>query len=170
MRFWRHGVPLARDPAFGWIGVQTFFVLSGFLITGILERSKERYSTLDYFFVFEWRRFLRICPAYFGYLGVLALLFLITRQPDSLPQWLGRISYGLYLFHLPVQSLLKPFIAGKPWFAPESLCLFLVSILATVFVAWLSYEFCEVHFLKLKNLYKPKPVCYRDVATNLSQG
>jgi peptidoglycan/LPS O-acetylase OafA/YrhL len=95
MRFWRHGVPLARDPAFGWIGVQTFFVLSGFLITGILERSKERYSTLDYFFVFEWRRFLRICPAYFGYLGVLALLFLITRQPDSLPQWLGRISYGL---------------------------------------------------------------------------
>jgi peptidoglycan/LPS O-acetylase OafA/YrhL len=61
---------------FGWIGVQTFFVLSGFLITGILERSKERYSTLDYFFVFEWRRFLRICPAYFGYLGVLALLFL----------------------------------------------------------------------------------------------
>jgi hypothetical protein len=64
----------------------------------------------------------------------------------------------------------QTFIAGKPWFAPESLCLFLVSILATVFVAWLSYEFCEVHFLKLKNLYKPKPVCYRDVATNLSQG
>jgi peptidoglycan/LPS O-acetylase OafA/YrhL len=71
---------------FGWIGVQTFFVLSGFLITGILERSKERYRTLDYFFVFEWRRFLRICPAYFGYLGVLGFLFWITRQPDSLPQ------------------------------------------------------------------------------------
>jgi peptidoglycan/LPS O-acetylase OafA/YrhL len=89
---------------------------------------------------------------------------------STLMQWLGRISYGLYLFHLPVQSLLKPFIAGEPWFAPESLCLFSVSILATVFVAWLSYEFWEVHFLKFKDLYKPKPVCCREVATNLSQG
>ena len=48
--------------------------------------------------------------------------------------------------------------------------LLLISILATVLVAWLSYEFWEVHFLKLKDLYKPKPVCCREAATNLSQG
>jgi peptidoglycan/LPS O-acetylase OafA/YrhL len=71
---------------FGWIGVQTFFVLSGFLMTGILTPAKEKYDARDFFLVFQWRRALRIFPAYFGYVFFLAGVFSLTRQPSSLPQ------------------------------------------------------------------------------------
>jgi peptidoglycan/LPS O-acetylase OafA/YrhL len=58
--------------AWGWLGVNLFFVISGFLITGILDDSVERKNFYKRFYI---RRALRILPAY---LAVLALAW-VTR-------------------------------------------------------------------------------------------
>lgn len=66
-----------RLAASSWIGVDLFFVLSGFLITGILYDSK---NANGYFRIFYSRRALRIFPLYFG-----ILTFSLAVAPSLLP-------------------------------------------------------------------------------------
>jgi peptidoglycan/LPS O-acetylase OafA/YrhL len=74
-----NGVPLAiwKVAQVGWVGVNIFFVLSGFLITRILLDQKKQ---ANYFSRFYKRRILRIFPLYW-----LALGFIYFHYENSSP-------------------------------------------------------------------------------------
>jgi peptidoglycan/LPS O-acetylase OafA/YrhL len=69
----------------GGLGVRLFFVLSGFLITGILLRARREFDQNRVTFhqvlkTFFARRFLRLMPVYYAYLLAIALLMPAARQ------------------------------------------------------------------------------------------
>ena len=78
-----------------WVGVDLFFVLSGFLITGILYTTKE---SVSYFRTFYGRRILRIFPLYYGFLVVAFLLFPLWLPPDEASHLAA--TQGWYWFYL----------------------------------------------------------------------
>lgn len=99
----------------GWCGVVLFFVLSGFLITGILLDSR---TSPNYFSTFYARRFLRIFPLYYGYL---ALVFLGARVLQHLfggVNPVGSINPAWYVSYLqnfrPRTILTDPYL-GHLW-------------------------------------------------------
>jgi len=66
----------------GWIGVQLFFVLSGYLITTILMEEKSNNFSF-YIKRFYWRRSLRIFPLYYFYLLLVSVGYVIFSVPSS---------------------------------------------------------------------------------------
>lgn len=66
MVFFQHYLAFRRPALnWGWMGVDMFFVLSGFLITGILYDTRETEHRVRNFYM---RRTLRIFPLYYGVL------------------------------------------------------------------------------------------------------
>jgi len=125
--------PLAYLSALGWIGVDVFFVLSGFLITSILLSCNPGPRAFGFFVL---RRTLRTWPLYFAVL-IIAYLALRHRPAGSEINWLQ------HLFFL--QNYAPWFIArslGPTW----SLCVeehfyflwpFLVFLVPRRFLLWL---------------------------------
>lgn len=62
-----------------WVGVDLFFVLSGYLITGILLRSRAA-APVTYFRTFYMRRFFRIFPLYYSFLAVFAMVLAVRSK------------------------------------------------------------------------------------------
>jgi peptidoglycan/LPS O-acetylase OafA/YrhL len=87
----------------GWMGVDLFFVLSGFLITGILLDAK---GSPHFFRNFYARRTLRIFPLYYGVLAVIFLVLPLTPVPGpgfkaarSTQAWLWFYGTNVAIYH-----------------------------------------------------------------------
>lgn len=93
----------------GWAGVDLFFVLSGFLITGILAETRSSDPWLRNFYI---RRTLRIWPLYFGLL--LAFAVIAARRSDPFAaslrptHWLLYLVFVQNLFHWAMPAPLGP--------------------------------------------------------------
>src|SRR5690348_17384163 len=81
------GFPMpGRFHRWGWIGVDLFFVLSGYLIGGQLLAPLARGQSINLKRFFA-RRALRIMPAYFVILGIYIFLPAWREYPDMYPWW-----------------------------------------------------------------------------------
>jgi peptidoglycan/LPS O-acetylase OafA/YrhL len=113
-----------------WLGVDLFFVLSGFLITSILLHSRGRPGAFRRFWL---RRALRIFPLAYAYLAALALVallpgFPLLRDPSAFT-WAA-----LYLlnFHIALHG----------WPAPEYGLLWSLAVEEHFYLAWPFVALC----------------------------
>jgi peptidoglycan/LPS O-acetylase OafA/YrhL len=85
----------------GWTGVDLFFVLSGFLITGILYDAKGGKFYFRYFYI---RRCLRIFPLYYAVLALFFLTLPLVCQPEQLHHALptDQAWYWTYLINVKI--------------------------------------------------------------------
>ncbi len=88
--FAKHAPSLARLTSMTWTGVDLFFVLSGYLIGGIVLANR---NAPNFYSVFYWRRALRILPVY------LILLLAFAQQIHG-REWISYATFTQNIFWL----------------------------------------------------------------------
>lgn len=89
---------------YGWSGVDLFFVLSGFLIGGILVDNRD---SINYFRTFYLRRFFRIVPLYMVVLTAVSL----SVATSQIPTW----SYYIFLQNFFMTDGVGAFSLAPTW-------------------------------------------------------
>jgi len=102
---------LSRSVELGWMGVDLFFVLSGYLITGILLDTKGQENYLRNFYL---RRAFRIFPLY--YLAVLIFFWVELPLAHRLGFWAPLQSHHQYLYWLHLSNWVSAYgeLAASP--------------------------------------------------------
>ena len=106
---------LPKSEHWGWTGVDLFFVLSGFLITGILYDTRDDTHRVRTFYV---RRTLRIFPLYYGVLLALVLSTPIFQWAWTRGSLLWPLYLGNYLHLVSPWQYLPGQYTGEDLFSP----------------------------------------------------
>lgn len=139
-----------------WAGWASAFGSLGFLVCALIDGSFSYYdspsiSTLGF-------TFLAI-----GFGGILGRVYLgppkakfASLLSTSAMRFFGKISYALYLFHLPVRAAVRDLLMSPQWIAAfplggvaGQLLFYATATGISCLLAWLSFELYEKHFLKL---------------------
>jgi peptidoglycan/LPS O-acetylase OafA/YrhL len=103
--------PLSWLASLGWSGVDLFFVLSGFLITGILYDTRK---ATNFFKVFYARRALRLFPLYFFAVSIVLVVAVLLHTP---------MSWKAIPFYIYGANVMLVVPGGVPNFTPYFQCI-----------------------------------------------
>lgn len=120
--------------------------LSSYLVDGVIPYRSFGYAP-SFVYGYQWLWAYFVWAIFFG--CILLLLktpgnFLYFLFDDAAFAYLGKISYGLYVFHYPIILLCNEY------FPPGLIFQFFTSLFFTILISFLSYELFEKHFLKYK--------------------
>jgi len=106
--------PLSRLLGSGFLGVDLFFALSSFLITGILLNSKMRQTS---FRVFYLRRTLRIFPRYYAVLTIswLSVFWITPHDQDRLVGHHSMLWHWLYASNIGIAANHGNWLLSPTW-------------------------------------------------------
>lgn len=141
------------------------FLLGGFVFLFKDIKTKNKYlSEIGLFFiflaVFLYNDKLAF-PSHYSLLPVLGTVFIIRANKTSfildnpISQYLGKISYSIYLWHFPLIAAVKYLEIDMS--ATSQVLIFLLAVSA----AQLSYQFVEQPFRNLKLTYSNKALIYK---------
>ncbi len=144
---------------FGGVGVTIFFTLSGFLITYLLLKEKEKYQNIS-IKKFYLRRILRIWPLYFFYIFLVFLIYTFVFHKSTANYqfiylyifFVSNIAFNLNIYpeclgHLWSISIEEQFYIFWPWVIKYSrhLVKFLFILVISLITLRIGLKFLSVH-------------------------